>query len=309
MSDLIPNNPEYNTPNNSDKNDNLNKYELITAYIDDELNDSEKEKVRQAIESDTDLYNRYIFEKKTKENFQKRFPKIQTPVYLYKNIGNGIDEYIKKATLKENTYDAVDAESLTRQDNIQRSNLRRNLIYSSIAFVFLVAAVFLFYPILNINSNPDLRENDLVSVSRSVFDKVKSGQHKLQFQSNSAKELTDSLNRHLEFDVYIPDVKDAVLVGGDWNKINGQELAHIVHRKGTVLIYTLEANKKEVLDNIDKIVLCEQFKDRVKEGKNWVKCPKENSKTTVIWYKDNIICSSVSEMDSDELSSILTNLK
>lgn len=309
MPDLTPNNPENISPDNNDSNGNDLKYELITAYIDNRLSDSEKEEVKKSIESDNDLYNRYIFEKLTKETFQKRSVKIQTPVYLYKNIGKEIDEYIKKSSLPKIDSRQITADNLMKQASVQKSNLRRNLIYSTLGFIVLVAAVFLFYPYMNLNSNPDLRDNDLVSVSRSVFDKVKAGQVKLQYQSNNAKELTDSMNKHLDFKVYIPDVKEAVLVGGVCNEINGQKLAHFIHKKGTILIYTLEASKTDVLNNIDKIVLCDQFKQNVKDGQNWVPCKKENSKTTVIWFKDNVICATVSEMDHDEITSTLANLK
>lgn len=307
MQDLTPNNPENNSSDTSGNNDDKNsKYELITPHIDNELSDqSEKEEIKKLIETDNNFHNRYVFEKLTKENLRDRFKKIETPVYLYKNIGQGIDDYISKASLKNNNSNQYITEKFIREENIQRSNLRRNLIAGSVAFLVLIAAAFLLNNILK--QNPDLRENDLVAVSRNIFDKVQNGQVSLKYNSSNSKELADSMNKYLDFKVYIPDLKEAVLIGGVCNEINGQKLAHFIFKKGNIIIYTLQASKEDVMKNNDKIILCDQFKDNVKQGKNWIHCSKESHKTVVVWYKDNVICSSVADMDYDDISKTLSN--
>ena len=309
MQDLTPNTPEGNPIDNSGENESDDlKYEMITPFIDGEIkDDKEKEVIKKQIESDNNFHNRYIFEKLTKENFRKRSGRIQTPVYMYKNIGQGIDDYIKKATPNQKTAQEIHSPGLINQENIQKSNLRRNLIYSSFAFLILIASAFLINNALK--RNGDIVEKDLVSVSRNIFEKVKAGQIDLKFKSANAKELSDTMDKYLDFKVYIPDVKDAVLIGGVCNEINGQKLAHFVYKKGNMLIYTLEADKEDVLDDDEKIILGEQFKNNVKQGKNWFPCTKENSKNAVVWYKDNVICSSVSDMDYRDITIILSNSK
>lgn len=307
MQDLTPNNPEDNSNENSGNNDETNsKYELITPYIDNELSDeSEKEEIKKSIETDNNFHNRYVFERLAKENLRDRSKRIDTPVYLYKNIGQGIEDYIKQATKNNPPSGQFISERYTREENIQKSNLRRNLIAGSVAFLVLIAAAFLLNNILK--QNPEFRENDLVSVSRNIFDKVQNGQVSLKYNSSNSKELSDSMNKYLDFKVYIPDLKEAVLVGGVCNEINGQKLAHFIFKKGNVIIYTLQASKEDVMKNNDKIILCDQFKDNVKEGKNWIQCSKESHKTVVVWYKDNVICSSVADMDYDDISKTLSN--
>lgn len=307
MQDLTPNNPEDNSSDNSGNSDEKNsKYELITPYIDNELSDqSEKEEIKKAIDTDNNYHNRYVFEKLTKENIKQRSKRIETPVYLYKKIGQSIDDYISKATKKSEIPAEYFTEKYIREENIQRSNLRRNLIAGSLAFIVLIAAAFLLNNIFK--QNPDLRENDLVAVSRNIFDKVQNGQVSLKYNSSNSKELSDSMNKYLDFKVYIPDLKDAVLVGGVCNEINGQKLAHFIYKKGNVIIYTLQASKEDVMKNKDKIILCDQFKDNVKEGKNWIQCSKENHKTVVVWFKDNVICSSVADMEYEDISKTLSN--
>ncbi|MEP7147114.1 MAG: hypothetical protein ABI792_08910 [bacterium] len=307
MSESNPTNPEKSMDNSgSNSNANLD-YLLISAYIDGEIKSEEEEqRIKKLINSDSNYYNRYIFEKLTKDTFHKRFSKIDTPIYIYKNIGKALDEYIQKSTVSKKSVTS-DVRIYSEHLKSQKSNLKRNLIYSSFAFILLIAVAFLFNNILK--TNPDLRDNDLSSVSRNVFDKLQSGQVKLEYQSNNAKTLSDSMNKNLDFKVFIPDVKDAVLMGGVCNEINGQKVAHIVHKKGDTLIYTLQANLKELMFNKDKIILCDEFKENISEGKNWFPCLKDKNRSTVIWVKGNVVCSTVAAMDYKDIAVILTNYK
>lgn len=306
MSDLTPNTPYNEDMNKPVKNDD-SKYELITAYIDNELSDSEADTVKKLIEKDNDFYNRYIFEKLTKENFQKRNKKLETPLYVYQNIGKGIDDYIRE-TVSQSKNPAIASKIYNQQINLRRSGLRRYLLLSSVVMLILVSAAFLFNNYLK--KNPDIVENDLVSVSRNIFDKVESGQIPLQFKSDNAHALEDSMDKKLDFEAFVPDVKDAILLGGVCNEINGQKIAHIIHKKGDIIIYTLEACKKDIINNDgDKLCLSKQFKENVTAGKNWFYCNKDKNKTAVIWYKDNVICSTISAMDYQDITNILTNYK
>lgn len=311
MSDLIPNNP-FNNSEDSGENDNDNmKYELITAFIDNEIKDeNEKERILKLIESDPDYYNRYNFERLTKETYRQRLKRIETPVYVYKKIGQEIDDYIKKASAS-NVTSKISPDIYTQQLNVNKSKLRRNLIISSFAFVLLILTIFGLRNFLT--SNTEFSENDLVSVSRNIFDKVESGQVNLKYKSNNAKQLADSMNKYLDFIAFIPDVKDAVLIGGVCDEINGEKLAHIIHKKGNLTIYTLQASKNHVMTNEDtnedKITLNETFKKYVKEGRNWFPCTKDKSMTAVVWFKDNVICSTVAPMEPQDITVTLTNYK
>ncbi|MEO8209929.1 MAG: hypothetical protein ABI840_05180 [bacterium] len=308
MSDTNPNNPDKKYSNNPGENDNESmKYESITAYIDNEIKDEhEKEKILKLIHSDPDFHNRYIFESLTKETYRQRLKRIDTPVYVYKKIGQQIDDYIKKAS-ESDLNSKFSPDIYSQQIIANKSNLKRNLIFSSVGFILLLLTVFGLKDYLT--SNAEFNENDLVSVSRNIFDKVQSGQVSPQYKSSNAKQLADSMNKYLDFVVFIPDVKDAVLIGGVCNEINGEKLAHIIHKKGNVTIYTLQASKKHVMTNSDKITLNETFKGYINEGRNWFPCTKEKATTAVIWCKDNVICCTVALMDPQDITGTLTNYK
>jgi len=313
MSDSTPNTEGINPMNNFEPIGSIDlKYEIITAYIDKQIKDTaEYEKIKKLVESNPDYYNRYIFEKLTKEEIQKRNKRIETPAYLYANIGNAISEFIRNAEIKHSALKSSNKDSISQiySQHIvsEKSNLRRYLTYGSLVLIVLVAFAFILNNFLQ--KNPQLTENDLVAVSRNIFDKVESGEVKLQFKLNNAKDLTDSMNKYLDFKVFVPDVKDAELEGGVCNEQNGEKLAHIIHKRNGIIIYTLQADMKEVMNNSEKIILCPEFKDNVNAGKNWFQCNKDKSRTAVIWYKDNVICSSVAHLDSHDISRTLTSYK
>ena len=64
MSDSTPNNPGNNPMNSFGPNDNINsEYELVTAYIDNEIKDTdERNRIKNLIETNPDYHNRYIFD-------------------------------------------------------------------------------------------------------------------------------------------------------------------------------------------------------------------------------------------------------
>ncbi|MBX7043597.1 MAG: hypothetical protein K1X85_11925 [Ignavibacteria bacterium] len=303
---------DSNTSNPQDTRDDQGRnriHELITAYIDNEIRDpQELKETEDGIRNDADLHNRFVFEKLTKKRVNESGKLSGPPLYLQKKIGEGIDEYIKKASARH----SAESVTLDRTKPIQQSfidenklNLKRNLYIGVSVFVLLIAGIL--YITTYRDSGPVLASNDMVAVSRDVFNKIIDGKVPLQIKSSDAKVLADSMNKYLDFKVFVPDVKDAQLVGGTCNEINGEKLAHIIHKKGNVYIYTLQGNKDHILSKGSRIVLCKDFTEKVNNGTNWFTCLKEKTSSAVIWYKDNVICSSVAQMDSEDITAVLTN--
>ena len=262
MSDTTPNNSGSNPEKKSEYDKNTSdKFEFLSAFIDNEIKSAEEnETIKKRIESEPDIHNRYTLNTHSSITTNKN-PNLSHPNFTNPNY--------------------------TNQFQNEKTNLKRYLIYGGYALIALVIMSFAISYYLRSNSelqdNPSFAENDIVSVSRSIFNKVESGQVKTQFNSNSAKELEDSMNKYVDFKVFVPDVKDAELIGGVCNEINGEKLAHFIHKKGNMIIYTLQANLKDVM-NHDRIIMCKDF-------------------------KDNVVCSSVAHMDSNDISAILTNYK
>jgi hypothetical protein len=284
---------------------------MLTAYIDNELRDEkEKLEIETGIETDPDLHNRYLFEKFTKQKLISSSKNTGVPQYLRQNIENEIASYIKLASARQNKAVTLSAGSnippLKKYDD-PKNNLKRYFMYGTAVFVLLIISAFAIN--FFIKKGPELASNDLVAVSRNVFDKVISGDIPLQIKSSDAKILADSMNKYLDFKVFVPDVKDAELVGGTCNEINGEKLAHIIHKKDNVFIYTLQGSKDHVMKEGSKIVLCPDFMDNVSKGVNWFTCLKDENAVAVIWYKNDVICSSVSKLESKAITDVLTNYK
>lgn len=308
MSDSNTSNPRDNEGNKSPE---VQKYEMLTAYIDNELRDEkEKLEIETGIETDPDLHNRYLFEKFTKQKLISSSKNTGVPQYLRQNIENEIASYIKLASARQNKAVTLSAGSnippLKKYDD-PKNNLKRYFMYGTAVFVLLIISAFAIN--FFIKKGPELASNDLVAVSRNVFDKVISGDIPLQIKSSDAKILADSMNKYLDFKVFVPDVKDAELVGGTCNEINGEKLAHIIHKKDNVFIYTLQGSKDHVMKEGSKIVLCPDFMDNVSKGVNWFTCLKDENAVAVIWYKNDVICSSVSKLESKAITDVLTNYK
>jgi hypothetical protein len=308
MSDSNTSNPRDNEGNKSPE---VQKYEMLTAYIDNELrNEKEITEIESGIEADPDLHNRYIFEKLTKERLRNTKKNSGVPQYLLQNINSEINNYIKLASGKPEKAPVPPAtyghQPLPTFDDPKKS-LKRYFMYGSAVFVLLIISAFVLSYF--VQKNPELAPNDLVSVSRNVFEKVLAGQVPLQIKSNNAKILADSMDKYVDFKVFVPDVKDAELVGGTCNEINGEKLAHIIHKKGNLYIYTLQGSRDHVMQEGSKIVLCPDFMENVTKGINWFPCLKDDNAVAVIWYKNGVICSSVAKMESKEITALLTNYK
>lgn len=308
MSDTTPNNKSNKLVSDSSAEENSynSRYELLTSYIDNEIrSEDEKNKIKNLIDTDPDFYNRYILEKLAKEKLQKSIKSINTPVYVYKDIGLKINSLIENSL--KNDRSATESELYKYQIQSERSYFTKYLKYGSAILVVMIALSFVLFSYFK--QDLVLLENDMVAVSSNIFNKIDSGKIEPSFKTSNSAELTDSMNKYVNFKVFVPDLKNALLVGGICNEMYGVKVAHFVYKKDNHIVYTLQANKDEILNHTNKLFICDEFKDNVKNGKNWFQCIKDKNYNVVIWYKDQVICASVSHLKSEEISSILTNYK
>ena len=301
---------EGSKPNSFDKNKNDSKNinpELITAYIDNEIAGDEKELVQESISNNHKQKLKYEFERLTKDEFRNRVKKIETPQYLYENIYNRIDEYCESVNSKNNTSQKISSPSDSKE------LYRRTAQSIPTKYVYAFAGVFVllifFFIILNIYYGGDISsDNNFVAISRTIYDDIESGKMEIEYTTNNAQELENILENRTGYDVFIPDVKSAELVGGVCNEMNGQQIVHFIYKKNNYVIYTLQASRPELFKG-DKLVLSEDYKKKINDGSNWFPCMKNDIRHAVIWYNDDVICSSVSKIPTNEIHATLTNFK
>jgi predicted transcriptional regulator len=308
---------------NSDINENsMNSgkdFDFISALLDNELTDAEREKILAQLENDNDLHNRHIFEGAVKTEINKRITRIETPQYVFQNIQTSINTYSEKISSLHSQRNRIGITSETSQyvnsqnasQNISK-NRQRNYFYlfGSVG----VALLLLFFSLNFFFAGNDIPDNvNLVELSRVTYEKVEDGEIKIQYATNNAKELEKFFNEKMDYKVFVPDVKDAVLIGGVYNEMNGKKAAHFIHKKGDTLIYTMQICKKHIMDEngTDGIMVAGDMKENLRNGKNWLHCPKKQggNENVILWQKDDAISSSVSKMGPDQIHAVLTNYK
>lgn len=300
-------NPESNSLSKNKSND-----ELITAYIDNELEGEDKIRIEKLIQTNSDYYNKYNLELLLRQTINSRLKKVTPPPYLYKNIYDNIENYIQKNSLKlstNNINNFTHKQLLSSKAYSQSRTNFRKYIYS-IAAIFIVGIIISAFYILGLfgNNNEEYTNKDLVAISKNVYNDLESGNSEVQYFTSSALELSNLLNNKSNFKVYIPDVKEAQLIGGSLNEIDGIQFAHFVHKKNNILIYTCQTSMEE-MKKYNRLQLADDLKTRLLNGNNWFPCGEGHGTHAVLWFKDDVICSSISKLDSKEVHSTLTSLK
>ncbi|MBS1492477.1 MAG: hypothetical protein JST55_03140 [Bacteroidetes bacterium] len=282
--------------------------ELLTDYVGNRLSGEELNQVESLINSNPDYRARYILEKSTVELFSARLKNIETPLYVYQNINKGIDEYIsssKSAAQNPSLTPQFNIPQVSIQSKINLSSPSRKYYYAAGSLAVLVVIFFMYTYYIN-NAIP--KDKDFIEVSRGIFDKVDAGEIKLQYATNNPAELAAFFKDKVDFNVFIPDIKDAELVGGVFNEINGQKLVHFVHKCGNKLIYTMEGCMTDVMKD-DKLILRGHHKEDIVKGQNWTPCSPIGDDNIVVWYRDGVVCSSVSKIAPQQIASVLTSYK
>lgn len=281
--------------------------QLLTDYVGNRLSGKELNQVKELIDTNPDFKMRYILEKSTVNLFSSRLKNIETPLYVYQNINKGIDEYISSRSSVTNVTvpPRYEIPQVSIQNKINLASASRRYYYAAgaLAVVVLIFFVYSYYYGGNIP-----KDKDFIEVSRNIFDKVDAGEIKLQYATNNPAELASFFKDKVDFNVFIPDIKDAELVGGVYNEINGEKLVHFVHKCGNKLIYTMQGCMKDVMKE-DKLVLREHHKVDIEKGQNWTPCAPIEGDNIVIWYRDGVVCSSVSKIAPQQIASVLTSYK
>jgi hypothetical protein len=283
-------------------------YTLLTAYIDNELSPEQKAEVEKAIAQNEDIRIRYELEKRTKNLLAERLKRIETPQYLYKSVYDAIDDYSARvATTAQQP--SISAPHYTTAQNKRSSS--KKYIY---AFGSLFVVLFLAFIAVNFVFNRDAvsSDKDMVALSHDIFGKVAKGEVKIEYPTSDPKALENFFKDKADFKVFVPNVRNASLMGGVYSEVNGMKVVHFIHKKDTVVIYTFQTSLKNVMDDgNDKVMLTGDFKDRVRKGDNWFPCgkKKDRNESGVVWFKDGVICCSVAYMNPQDIRAELTNFK
>jgi hypothetical protein len=305
-------------------NENLDEH--ITSYIDNEDPDSEiHRKVYEMISYDELTFKKYRSELLTKEIFRTRLQTADLPESTLARISNSIDGLIQNAIERKSSKD-VEEESEGDYNNNFISYLIKLLAtpvsikgiaipryaFSLVILILIVGAViFINNQGKNIPLNPYITNGTDKSVMVQAvnnFHKILSGEIKPELRSNNANDISTYLRGKLKYDAYIPQISNYNLMGATGNDYNGEKLAHLVYSSGDEILYIYETQTKSInhtcLDLPDPV-----HNEIIKE--RYYMCDKvdANNCCMFLWYKDNLLCASVSTMPKQQMYSTFTSLK
>jgi hypothetical protein len=301
--------------------------EHLTAYIDGQvLSQKERDYVSELIRKDKTIYNKYRTELLTRDLLRSKFKPEEVPQASYVGINDSIDNLlfsISESRKKIHQKDLVPGEVDFSQPfalyikRLFTTPVRLKWVtvpaYSFVlVFFVLIAATGIFLQATRQSElNPFITsgsDNSVMVQAVNNFHKILSGEFKTELNSNNATEVSDFVRNKTKIDAYIPDLNNCKLQGAVCNEYNGEKLAHIVYTSGDEVIYIYETKisgihckNLELPDPVHKQMIANRFYmcdhvDRI-------------NTSLMLWYKDSVLCASVSNIPKHKLFNTFAYLK
>jgi hypothetical protein len=301
--------------------------EHLTAYIDEQLlSKEEREYVSELIQKDKAIYKKYRTELLTRDLLRSKFQFEEVPQASYVSINNSIDNLlfsISESRKKKHQEDLVPGEADFSQPftlyikKLFTTPVRLKWVtvpaYSFVlVFFVLIAATGIFLQATKQTElNPFITsgsDNSVMVQAVNNFHKILSGEIKTELNSDNSKEVGSFVKEKSKFDAYVPDLNNCKLQGAVCNEYNGEKLAHIVYTSGDEVIYIYETKisgihcrNLELPDPVHKQMIADRF----------YMCDHVDRKNTslMLWYKDSVLCASVSNIPKHKLFNTFAYLK
>jgi hypothetical protein len=298
-------------------NDNIS--EFLTSYIDGQIKDPDIFKqVKSLIESNDSVFKKYKAELLTRNLFRTRMASVELPSASVTKINNSIDSLIRTASSKHsvNTGDIYSRGFFVYLKKLVSAPVNFGKMgVPRYAFALVLIVILLGAGLLMKKGNTEINPFIASGTEKSVmvqaiknFKKVLSGDIKPEMKSNDVSKVKSFVKNKAEFDAYVPVISDYELVGVVCNEYHGQKLVHLVYSSGKEIIYIYETQvnsihckELELPDPVhynilrDKYYMCDQVDDE--------DC------TMIVWYKDNVLCTSVSTMPKQRMYASFTSFR
>ncbi len=302
-------------------NDNID--EFLTSYIDGQIHDPDTDKqLKSIIESNELVSKKYRTELLTRNLFRSRLASIELPASTTVKVNNSINDLIKSAAGKYTAVSDKNADIYTVgffeyfKRLISAPFVVRNVAVPRYAFAVILIFIIVGAGLLMKKSNADLNPYIATGSEKSVlvqamnnFHKILTGDIKPEMKSSDKNQVKDFIKNKTNFEAYVPEISDYVLEGAACDEYRGQKLAHLVYKSGREIIYIYEiqvnsihCKELEIPETVHSNILKEKFYMCDKVDVN-------DDCTMVVWYKDNVLCASVSTMTKQRMFSSFTSFK
>ena len=295
--------------------------ELITGFIDNRDDDAEtKEELAKMIENDDLLKKKYKSEVLTKDILRSRLKSIDVPENTFLRVTNSIDLFIHSVSSAEKplTPETLENSSFPQYlRNFFLTPLRVGKLAVpryAVALVLVASVLFIGILVSRGNHSPinpyiaSGTDKSIMVQAVNNFHKIQSGEVKPEMHSGDAKEVSNYLKRKLSFDPIVPNLSDFELLGCVCNQFDGENLAHIVYGSGNNIIYIYQTDMNSIKQK--KLELPEQVYDQMVHEKYYM-CDHvdEANCTLLLWYINNVLCASVSNIPKNNLYSKFVSVK
>lgn len=303
-------------------NDNID--EFLTSYIDGQINDPDTDKqLKSIIESNELISKKYRTELLTRNLFRTRLASKELPASTVLKVNNSINDLIKSAAGKHAVVSHVSTADIYTvgffeyfKRLISAPFTVRNVAVPRYAFAVILIIIIIGAGLLMRTSNTELNPYISTGSEKSVmvqamknFHKILAGDIKPEMQSSDKNQVKDFVKSKTNFEAYVPDISDYVLEGAACDEYKGQKLAHLVYKSGREIIYIYETQVNSI--HCKELELPEPVHYDILKDKYYM-CDKVDANgdcTMIVWYKDNVVCASVSTMPKQRMFSSFTSFK
>ncbi len=298
--------------------DNIDEY--LTSYIDGENHDTKLDnEIKRFIESNEIVSRKYMSELLTKRLFSSRLVQAEVPDVLVLKINNSIDEAVQTAVHAKSVPDSEIAYTgsfmeyfmklITAPINFGKVAVPR-YAFAAVIVVILIGAGLMMNK-TNTELNPYIAtgsEKSVMVQAMKNFHKILSGDIKPEMKSSNVAQVRTFVKDKTHFEAYVPVIEDYDLVGAVCSEYNGQMLAHIVYSSGNEIIYIYETQVNSL--HCKELELPDPVHSDIVKNKFYM-CDKvdDNQCTMILWYKDNVLCASVSTMPKQKMYASFTSFR
>jgi len=287
--------------------------ELITSYIDNQISDPELQKqVEDMISGDANLNSKYRSELLTKNLFRERIKQAELPDETYNKITLSINTLVQNQIAVSNVNSLGFWQTLvnviTTPVRFGRMPVPRYAF--AVIFILIAASAFLY---INSKGNKIKNPYVLAGTEKSImvqavnsFHKILDGDFNLQYKSSNAAEVEKFVRDNALFNAFIPKIDNYSLTGCKLNDYNGMKLAHLVYVSGDDIIYIYQTTMDAIVKN--DLDLPVQVRDEIVAAKYYM-CDgvDDNNCTMTLWFKDNVVCASMTTMPKQKMYNAFTS--
>jgi hypothetical protein len=261
--------------------------ERLSAYLDGELPSDERAELERDLLQDPALQRELALAKGARSVVRGRTTALRTqiPVDLERSIRMQLGHEVERAT----------APAPLSWWSVLVNAIRRPMV----AIPTGIAAAALLVMFMT-DRSPRV---DLYEASYTNFSKIVKGEIALVKETSDTTALREFFAAEgVEYEVFFPEIA-AELKGGVVSDHEGAHYAHLVYGAGEHLVYIFEVDEESIERNI--VAMRSDVAEDIEESR-WHWEERSGVGTMFVWESNNIVCSAVSDLRTQDLSALFT---